>query len=615
MIKTQYNYISMQAFSLESIGMDAKHHRSVYGHFLLGASFLVFAFLIANVFAPNVRTNADSQTIAETVGPYSISLANDSIAAMNITPTDTQTVYVIANNLTISNTCNAGAMITLKTTGTDNSLIRPTVNNDTLTKTIAATTGTSLQDNTWGFSINNGSTWSAVPASNETAATVYDSSTAASNVLIPVTFGVKVDNNLPAEAYTNDVVYTMTPKAGCLTYNVAWDFNGGVARAGITYPTVLDWGQLINLVDYIPTRDGYTFNGWIIDSVLYGASQGSTDINPNNNLDVTVKANWAPTCASGTTRINVNLSVNGVQDFDFINNSIRCAILQSEGYYRLEVWGGQGGLAHVSRDKVIYRGGYGGYSTGFYYSNGEALYIVVGGQASQSCATAGNSNCSGGYNGGAEGSRHCSTAGCSTWYSTIPSGGGGATHIATKSGLLSDLSDDQDSILIVASGGGGSSGYVTVTTDPYYHYGYGGNGGGYSGNNGTAGGNNLRNNCNGNGGAQNGGGAGCVTVNEGTLTNSGTFGQGGSLGGGGGWYGGGASYRGGSGGGSGYIGSTKLLSSSNVMKHMTCYSCTTNTTSVARTNSNTTNPTSTPVSDVARTGNGYARITYLGTSI
>ena len=48
---------------------------------------------------------------------------------------------------------------------------------------------------------------------------------------------------------------------------------------------------------------------------------------------------------------------------------------------------------------------------------------------------------------------------------------------------------------------------------------------------------------------------------------------------------------------------------------MTCYSCTTSTVAATRTNSNTTTPTSTPTADVARTGNGYAKITYLGTSI
>ena len=48
---------------------------------------------------------------------------------------------------------------------------------------------------------------------------------------------------------------------------------------------------------------------------------------------------------------------------------------------------------------------------------------------------------------------------------------------------------------------------------------------------------------------------------------------------------------------------------------MTCYSCTTSTAANTRTNSNTTTPTTTPTADVARIGNGYARITYMGTAI
>ena len=169
-------------------------------------------------------------------------------------------------------------------------------------------------------------------------------------------------------------------------------------------------------------------------------------------------AQWEATCASGVTCESVTLSTNGVKNYDY-TGSVKGAFLVNSGYYKLEVWGGQGGLAHVSTNKTVYRGGYGGYSTGVYYANSnDLIYIVVGGQASQTCATAGTSNCSGGYNGGGSGNRSCSTAGCSTWYSTNPSGGGGATHIATASGELRYLSGNTNSVLIVASGGGGSSG-------------------------------------------------------------------------------------------------------------------------------------------------------------
>ena len=100
---------------------------------------------------------------------------------------------------------------------------------------------------------------------------------------------------------------------------------------------------------------------------------------------------------------------------------------------------------------------------------------------------------------------------------------------------------------------------------------------------------------------------------------NGGFGYGGdgvswSSAGGSGWYGGGGGYGTGGSGGSGYIGSSNLISGGGITKHMTCYSCTTSNVDATRTTSNA-NVSATATSDYSKTGNGYARITYLGTSL
>ncbi|MDO4967493.1 MAG: glycine rich domain-containing protein [Candidatus Saccharibacteria bacterium] len=51
-----------------------------------------------------------------------------------------------------------------------------------------------------------------------------------------------------------------------------------------------------------------------------------------------------------------------------------------------------------------------------------------------------------------------------------------------------------------------------------------------------------------------------------------------------------------------------------ITKHMTCYSCTTSSVAATRTNSNT-NVSATATADYSKTGNGYAKITYLGPTI
>ena len=135
------------------------------------------------------------------------------------------------------------------------------------------------------------------------------------------------------------------------------------------------------------------------------------------------------------------------------------------GYYKLEVWGAQGGYRTTESN-----GGKGGYATGIVHlSNNENLYVYVGGSGNSAECT--NDNCPGGYNGGG--------------YRYKYKGGGGATDIR-----LIENSDplNSNSLLsrIIVAGGGGSDGATNKTgmygggtqggaaTQNYGSYGYGG---------------------------------------------------------------------------------------------------------------------------------------------
>ena len=270
------------------------------------------------------------------------------------------------------------------------------------------------------------------------------------------------------------------------------------------------------------------------------------------------------------------------------------------GYYKLEVWGAQGGSSNVGR------GGYGGYSIGsIYLTEKQILYINVGGSGKLCSYGSGTCSSSGGYNGGGY-------AFSSTQTNT---GGGGATHIAIKSGLLKSLSESRDQILIVAGGGGGGG------HNREEYVGNGGSGNGYIGQTGQ----DLHYGSGGyfgTGGSQTSGGRSYVDGSLKNTTNGiGLFGQGGQYssaidccgnnGGGGGYYGGGSSTRGhgGAGGGSGYIGNSNLLN-----KSMYCYNCSTSTAESTLTYS-TTYVSEAPISQYAKMGNGYAKITYVGETI
>ena len=349
----------------------------------------------------------------------------------------------------------------------------------------------------------------------------------------------------------------------------------------------------------------------------------SANINPSNALSITLTAQWS--------------LKSTIKNLDYTGNEQTYTIPYT-GYYKLEVWGAQGGTAknYVS-NYPSYRGGYGAYSVGVLkIGNGNKLYIDVGGGGNDSYATStttcGQTVVGNGYNGGSTWSEQCQVYGSDVDKPLWAGGGGGATHIATVSGKLVNLKSYKDTggtnvskqILIVASGGGGGT---TAKTTYYYHSAQGGNGGGISGNNGNDAigrGNQVSANYVGGGGATQTGIGTSVRLSGTDIQSDADFGKGCTaqlnhtghlkISGGAGWYGGGCGNHSGGGGGSGYIGSSNLISGLGVTKHMTCYSCTTSTAVATRTNSNT-NVSGAATADYSKTGNGYARITWMGDTL
>ena len=277
--------------------------------------------------------------------------------------------------------------------------------------------------------------------------------------------------------------------------------------------------------------------------------------------------------------------------FSYVDNSDvkeQSLIISRSGYYKLEVWGAQGG----SIDQT-YIGGYGGYSSGVVsLKNGDILYINVGGKSSDYDSSVFVSRYVGGYNGGGYGYKINSDV--------APLGGGGATHIALKSGLLSSLNNDIDDILIVAGGGAGAYRYSGGAWS-------GASGGGFIG--GYRSDSSMA-------GMQDGGYSfGQASDTYETFSTSSNH-----SGGGGGFYGGHSRWDGYAGGGSGYIGNELLIDGV-----MYCYDCSENgnpgvvTISTTGDNKDSINCpnsySSSALTNCAKAENGYAKITYLGESI
>ena len=266
------------------------------------------------------------------------------------------------------------------------------------------------------------------------------------------------------------------------------------------------------------------------------------------------------------------------------------------GYYKLQVWGAQGGSVKTSDNNQTYgTGGKGGYATGVIaLTSGDVLYVHTGGHPNDiKYTTNANIRYAGGINGGGYGRGF--------YYSgiaTVAAGGGGATDIRINT-------DSLYARVIVAGGGSGSTCSDALCT---------------TGTNGYAG-----------GGATSLGASGYTASISAAGENAG-FGYGanstglttnsyGSPGGGGGFYGGGSSdtsgnttdstdYRTLAGGGSGYVyTSTNASSYPSGVLLTSDYYLTSASTSDGTTSFTTIDGEST---ETGHSGNGYAIITYCG---
>ena len=154
--------------------------QNVYGNILVGLSFMALTFLTVKTFAPDVRSNAETNTASQTVGPYTASISFDSATAINITPTASQDVYTGTNEISYTNTCPYGFNVTMSSVDEDTSLTR--LGSDSGTKTIPTiSSGTALTDNTWGYSTDGGTSYNAIPALANPA-TIINTSSATTKV-------------------------------------------------------------------------------------------------------------------------------------------------------------------------------------------------------------------------------------------------------------------------------------------------------------------------------------------------------------------------------------------------------------------------------------------------
>ena len=296
-------------------------------------------------------------------------------------------------------------------------------------------------------------------------------------------------------------------------------------------------------------------------------------LSSRNNILIKLQKDVKTEIQGGSTCTNM---IGKTWNFDY-NGSEQKFTAPCDGLYRIEAWGAQG----YSIDE--YFGGYGAYASGNYVASAdEVLYVTVGQAGSGGLESEYTSYSNGGIGGSSDGVSYTGS-------------GGGSSHVIKQTGLLSSFASTYTSNVLVIAAGGGSASW----TEGDKWAGYGGHGGGISG---VAGKSVIGTYKAGGGATQTSGGA------AGNSGFSGSFGvgannNGNGSGGGAGLYGGGSSFGSGSGGGSSYVGNASI--SNGIMY---CYSCTESSEEKTKTVS-TTDVSSSPVSQYAKIGNGYVRIT------
>jgi hypothetical protein len=371
---------------------------------------------------------------------------------------------------------------------------------------------------------------------------------------------------------------------------VNFDANGGTGAATedlLLWEAGVPYDITVPNNPYYGPLDVYYFLGWSTDpdGIKKSKSTGTLYL-PGETISgvtgsMTLYAQW-----SKPHQTTLDFAFTGMPQFVGIVRN---------GNFRLEAWGAAGGSQYNQTD---YTSGRGGYAAGtLNLLIGDILYVYAGGKGTYVPPETKASN-PGGWNGGGPsykwGGSHYHHA-----------SGGGATDFRLINGTW-DNSEGLHSRFLVAGGGGAIADYDYNNSNGYA---YGG---------GETGGSTRLNTSNSMGGTQIAGGEGGERGGWGKGI-SGSFGAGGYLigdqnccaGGGGGWYGGGNGPSGG-GGGSGFTYTGQEVTTPSAYQ-VTLKYILSNTSSI---NGISSMPDYTKTDGLpymtGNTGDGYARITYLG---
>jgi len=170
-------------------------------------SLVAVAAIVGTVVSPLIASAAtDESVVTANVGSV-LSISSADTATISVTPDGDGEIGTANDTVTVNSNAPAGYDVTIASSDSTNAMTR------TGGGSLAATSSTALDLNSWGYSLDAGTTYAGVPVTG--AATNISSpagpSTGVGDVLT-VTYGVNVDTSVPTGMYTESVTYTATAK-------------------------------------------------------------------------------------------------------------------------------------------------------------------------------------------------------------------------------------------------------------------------------------------------------------------------------------------------------------------------------------------------------------------
>ena len=237
-------------------------------NFSIFSLFLIFGFAILSIFAPifgSNATNNSTQELAAEVNPV-ISLSAPTELSFNVNPTAAGVFDSKELKVNISTNAIKGYELYFSSEDEQTSMKHTT---PSITQSISSTftgspTSTNMQNNTWGYSLNN-TDFKSIPKKTEQVK-LKDLNT----YPIPaertqsIYFGVKADTTLPSGTYEKNVIFTAIAHAnpprlrGIFTISNMQQMNPNICKASTTplaTATQLDTdGSHHGDPNYVPTK-------------------------------------------------------------------------------------------------------------------------------------------------------------------------------------------------------------------------------------------------------------------------------------------------------------------------------------------------------------------------